>query len=72
MPTGHHQRACAAGAVIPARVVPAGPAWISQELVDATIRVWQPYYEEPLTPEEAVTMIQNMGRLFQALSPGSS
>jgi hypothetical protein len=53
-------------------IVPAGsPDWITPELIEATIRVWQPYYEEVLTPEEAVTMILTVGRLFDALSPGS-
>jgi hypothetical protein len=53
-------------------IVPAGsPHWITPELVEATIRTWQPYYEEVLTPEEAVTMILTVGRLFDALSPGS-
>ena len=53
-------------------IVPAGsPDWITPELVEATIRVWQPYYKEVLTPEEAVTMILTVGRLFDALSPGS-
>jgi hypothetical protein len=53
-------------------IVPAGaPDWITPELVEATIRVWQPYYEEVLTAEEAVTMILTVGRLFEALSSGS-
>jgi hypothetical protein len=53
-------------------IVPAGtPYWITPELVEATIRVWQPYYDEVLTPEEAVTMILNVGRLYEALSSGS-
>ena len=53
-------------------IVPAGsPDWITAELIEATIRVWQPYYKEVLTPEEAVTMILTVGRLFDALSPGS-
>jgi hypothetical protein len=53
-------------------IVPAGaPDWITPELVEATIRVWQPYYEEVLTAEEAVTMILDVGRLFDALSSGS-
>jgi hypothetical protein len=53
-------------------IVPAGsPDWITPELVEATIRVWQPYYEEVLTAEEAVTMIFTVGRLFDALSSGS-
>ena len=50
-------------------IVPAGtPDWITPELVEATIRVWQPYYAELLTPEEAVTMILNVGRLYGVLS----
>ena len=53
-------------------IVPAGaPDWITPELIEATIRVWQPYYEAIVTPEEAVTMILNVGRLFDALSSRS-
>lgn len=53
-------------------IVPAGtPDWITPELIEATIRVWQPYYAEVLSPEEAVTMILDVGRLFDALSSGS-
>lgn len=54
-------------------VLPAGtPDWITPELVRKTIEVWQPYYREVLTQEEAVTMIQSVGRLYQALSSGAS
>lgn len=54
------------------RLVPAGvPAWISRELVEKTIRVWQRYYPKPLTPDDAVTMLLNVGRLFTLLSRGS-
>ena len=50
-------------------IVPAGsPDWITPELIEETIRVWQPYYEATLTPEDAVTMIIDVGRLFDALS----
>ncbi len=53
-------------------ILPAGtPIWITTELVEHTIRTWQPYYATILTPEEAVTMIQTVGRLSQALSSGS-
>lgn len=53
-------------------IVPAGaPDWITPELIEATIRTWQPYYQAILTPEEAVIMILNVGRLYQALSSGS-
>lgn len=54
-------------------IVPAGtPNWITPELIERTIRVWQPYYEALLTPEDAVTMILNVGRLFDVLSSESS
>ncbi|HEY3964096.1 MAG TPA: hypothetical protein VGM05_06040 [Planctomycetaceae bacterium] len=54
-------------------IVPAGtPDWITPELVEATIRVWQPFYRAILTPEEAVTMILHVGRLYQVLSSGAS
>ena len=51
--------------------VPAGtPSWISRELIERTIRVWQPYYAALLSPEDAVTMILNVGRLFTVVSQG--
>jgi hypothetical protein len=43
----------------------------ADELIKKTIRVWQPYYEAVITPEEAVTMILSVGRLYQAISSGS-
>ena len=53
-------------------IVPAGaPDWITAELIEATIRTWQPYYKDVLTPEEAVTMILTVGRLYDALSSRS-
>jgi hypothetical protein len=53
--------------------VPAGtPEWITAELIEQTIRVWQPHYQATLTPEEAVTMIQSVGRLYDVFSSGSS
>jgi hypothetical protein len=53
-------------------ILPAGaPDWITPELIEATIRTWQPYYEATLTPEEAVTILLDVGRLFEALSSRS-
>jgi hypothetical protein len=53
-------------------IVPAGtPDWITGELIEKTIRVWQPFYREVVTPEEAVTMILNVGRLYAVLSSES-
>jgi len=49
--------------------LPAGtPAWITPELVALTIRVWQPFYDSPLTVADAVTMLGNVSRLFGVLS----
>jgi hypothetical protein len=54
---------------VPAFAAPPGtPSWITAELIEQTIRVWQPYYEIPLTVDSAVTMILAVGRLFSALS----
>lgn len=55
-----------------ANPVPDGaPAWVTLELLEQTIRVWQPYYSDPLTPETALAIIQSVGRLIEVLSEGS-
>jgi hypothetical protein len=54
----------------PTVVLPGTPEWVTPELIDHTIRVWQPHYETPLTPDEAVTMILSVGRLFGVISRG--
>jgi hypothetical protein len=73
MPRSNRKTDCEATEGARPSIVPAGaPDWITPELVEATIRVWQPYYEALLTPEDAVTMILNVGRLYQVLSSGAS
>lgn len=48
--------------------LPAGtPSWITPELVELTLKTWQPYYKEPLTIDDAIGMIRNAGLLFDAL-----
>lgn len=50
-------------------ILPAGtPAWITPELVEATIRTWQPYYQATLSTEDAIGIIRNAGLLFEAMS----
>lgn len=44
------------------------PAWITEEIIDATLKVWQPYYEAPLTREDAIDMILAASRLCHVLS----
>ena len=44
------------------------PDWITSELIDETVRVWQPYYAEPLTVEDAAGMLTGAGRLLSVLT----
>jgi len=46
----------------------AAPSWVTAELIGHTIRVWQPYYADPLTSEEAIAIILSIGRLFEVFS----
>jgi len=48
------------------------PKWITPELVEDTIEVFRPYYEEELTEESAVEIIMNVGRLADALEIGGA
>ena len=57
-----------ANAVVP----PGTPAWITGALIEATIRVWQPFYNEPVTTEVAVEMLIHVGQLFGTLCPKGS
>jgi len=55
----------------PAVQVPAdAPPWVSAELIELTLKTWQPYYRETLTPEDAAYIIMSVGRLFDVLSRG--
>lgn len=44
------------------------PDWITADLIEQTIAVWQPYYASPLTFADAVEIISNAGRLGVVLS----
>ena len=43
------------------------PAWITPELIAQTLDVWQPYYRNRLTEQDAVDILLGVGRLFDAL-----
>jgi hypothetical protein len=46
---------------------PAGsPDWISEELIAQTLETWQPHADRPLTPDDALAMLINVGELFVA------
>ncbi len=69
MSRSNRKKDCKIAAGAACSIVPAGtPDWITAELIEQTIRVWQPYYQATITPEEAVIMIVSVGRLFDALS----
>ena len=42
--------------------LPAGGSWITQELIDDTIRVWSPAYDHRLNDTDAVEILVNVGR----------
>lgn len=51
--------------------MPSGaPSWVTPELIQKTLEVWQPYYEEDLIPEDALAMIMGASQLFHCLSEG--
>jgi len=53
--------------------VPSGaPAWVTPELIQKTLDVWQPYYEEELIPEDALAIIMGTTELLHSLSQGHS
>jgi hypothetical protein len=49
-------------------VPPAAPVWVDGELLALTIRVWQPYYDAPLTSEDALTMLLGTARLLNVVT----
>lgn len=50
-------------------VLPPGtPEWITVELVRLTLKVWQKHYKEPLSTQDAVTILLNAGQLFGVLA----
>ena len=48
--------------------VPVGtPAWITVEMIEDTLRTWQPYYDQPLTVTDALEILIHVGRLNDLL-----
>ncbi len=51
--------------------VPGGaPPWVTPELIEHTLRVWQPFYRDQLIPDDALEIIMGMGRMVDVLSSG--
>ena len=43
------------------------PAWVTAELIEATLEVWQPRYSYQLTRDDAIAIIKSVGHLFEVL-----
>ena len=56
----------------PLSVPPGSPRWVTLDVIRRTIEVWQPYYRERLTADDAVAMIRNVTELFRVLARGAS
>ena len=50
-------------------IPPGAPCWVTSELIQETIKIWQPYYVESLTDSDALDMIVSVGRLLDVLEP---
>ena len=51
------------------QLVPASArAWVSAELIEETLRVWQPYYADPLTVDDAVDIMLAAAGLLKAIA----
>ncbi|VAX38662.1 hypothetical protein MNBD_PLANCTO02-3401 [hydrothermal vent metagenome] len=46
---------------------PGCPEWVTLELLNKTIQVWQPYYATDLKPEDALEIILNVGGLTKII-----
>lgn len=52
-------------------LVPAGaPPWVTAELIEQTLRVWQPFYAQQLIPDDALEIIMSADRLFEVVARG--
>ncbi len=48
-------------------IVPSGaPSWVTEPLIRITIETWQPFTNRPLTCEDALAMLINIGQLYEA------
>ena len=50
-------------------VVPAGaPSWVTAELIELTLKTWQPFYSHQLIEADALEMILGVDQLFGVMS----
>jgi hypothetical protein len=44
------------------------PTWITEEIIFQTIRVWQPYYDEKVSEQDAVEILMAFSRLLDIIA----
>ena len=50
-------------------IVPSGaPIWVTSELIADTLDVWQPYYQAPLTVDDALEMLLGAANLLRVMA----
>lgn len=59
------EQGCERPAEVPRR--PPGAAWITDEAIADTRRVWSPYYGHELTDAEAIEILTNVRQLAELL-----
>ena len=59
----YQRKATASGAGVP----PGAPRWVTAELIQETIEVWQPHSPERLTEQDALDILLNVTQLFDLL-----
>lgn len=52
-------------------LAPASPSGISPELIEHTLKVWQPYYQHKLSRDDGLEIIRNTTGFFKVLSEWS-
>lgn len=63
--TAPFEQGCPQPAAAPRR--PPGAAWITDEAIADTRRVWSPYYNRELTDAEAIEILMNVRSLAEVL-----
>ena len=54
-------------------IVPAGaPSWVTEELIELTLKTWQPFYSRQLIETDALEMIMGVDQLFGVMSRDKS
>lgn len=54
-------------------LVPAGaPSWVTVELLNETLRVWQPYYDTPLRVDDALEILLQSAALCRLITNRTS